>query len=100
MTEEKELTELEKEFSDLVKVAKDQIEAKLKEARYAIQEAQNISERYGVPFYANVSPLSQSYFPKTYYAKFSELDSDFVVDLTDAYDKWGETYGWMHSSVC
>lgn len=101
MEETKDITALEKEFEAAVETSKELINQKLKEAKYALQEAQNIAEEYGVPFYTDISPISQSYFPKSYHKKYSELDDDFVVELTNAYDEWhAEFSGWQHSAVC
>lgn len=101
MEETKDITALEKEFEAAVEASKVRIYEKLKEAQHALQEAQNIAEEHGVPFYANISPISQSYFPKSYHEKYRELDNDLVVELTDAYDEWhGENNGWQYSAVC
>jgi len=54
-----------------------------------------------LPFSANVSPLSQSYFPESFVDKFSDLDSDTVYDITGAYTSYyHDGAGWEHSAVC
>lgn len=92
---------IEKEFEDLVNAHKAEIQAKVTEASKVLDEAVALSEKYGIPFYAQVSFLSQSYTPDSYYEKFGDLDKDTVNDLTDCYPggEWGGS-GWEHSAVC
>ena len=96
-----EICELEEEFKKLVAKHSQKIDEQLIIAAEAISKAEKISEQYGIPFYAGVSPLSQSYFPATFARNFSDLDADFVTDITGAYtDYYGEGEGWEHSAVC
>lgn len=92
---------LEDEFLKIVNEHKDEIQAKLKEASAALSAAVDLAEKYGVPFYSNISFLSQSYTPTSYYEKFPELERDVVGDLIDVYPggEWGGD-GWEHSAVC
>jgi hypothetical protein len=93
--------ELEEEFKALVEKHSKEIDEQLEIARKAIQKAQTISEKYGIPFYAGVSPLGQSYFPGSFPEKFGELDSEFVSDTTGAYSEYyNDGCGWEHSSIC
>ena len=92
---------LEEEFTNLVSEHKAEIEAKLKEASAALDEAVKLSEQYGIPFHSRISFLSQGYTPDSFDKKFGELDSDIVSELTDVYPggEYGGT-GWEHSAVC
>lgn len=99
MTEDME--KLEEEFKHLMTSVGDQIEKKLAVAEQALADAIELSNKFGIPFYANISQLSQAYVPPSYEEKFQELDSDFVMDLTDvsSYDL-GSANGWRHSAIC
>lgn len=93
-------SEHEREFRLVALEAQAKIEAKLKLASKALDEAEELAEKYGVPFHSGISPLSQSYFPTTTSEKFPEVSEDFVQEISGAYhsDYGGE--GWQHSSVC
>jgi len=98
---EGEHDELEAEFEALVDSHMQEIEVQLEAASKAMSKAEELSEKYGLPFSSGVSPLSQSYTPGSYHAKFSDLSRGFVADLTGAYP--GGEYdneGWEHSAVC
>ncbi len=92
-------TELENEFRQLVNQHKFEIEAKVKEASDALAEAEELADKYGIPFYSDVSRINQGYTPKLFLDKFEdELDADVVYKLTQVYDL--EYEGWAHSAVC
>lgn len=93
-----ENTKLEEEFKAVVAEVTPQIDEQLKIAREAIRKAEELSEKYGVPFRSSVSPLGQSYFPK----KVPDgLDQDFVFDVTGTWTEYyGDGSGWQHSAVC
>ncbi len=93
---EREATELEKEFQELVDEVHSRIFEKLSEASTALREAMQIADEHGVSFDSNISFLSQTY-KADLLEKFKELDSEFVQEVTDCY---GEYDGWQHSSVC
>lgn len=100
MTEEKEPTPLEKEFEEVFKAAIKDIDEKLNIASGAIAEATKIAEKHGIPFHSWVSPLSQSYTPKSYWEKFGELDPDFTAEVSDVWPADEDYVGWEHSAVC
>lgn len=89
--------DLEKEFNKVVEIAKIKIIEQIKIASEALSKAEKISEEYGIPFYAHISPISNTYIPATYNDKWSSLDEEEVngvyidPDLSD---------GWRHSAVC
>jgi hypothetical protein len=98
---EGEEDELESEFQKLCDEHMEEIDAQLQIASDAIAKAEELSEKYGLPFSSSVTPLSQSYTPTSYYEKFRGLSTGFVSDLTGAYP--GGEYdneGWEHSAVC
>jgi len=97
---EGEEDELEAEFKKVVDDHMQEIEDQLKIASDAISKAEELSEKYGLPFRAYVSPLSQSYFPTTFSDKFGELDSDFVSEIAGAWSEYPSEGGWEHSQVC
>lgn len=72
---------------------------KLQEAMSLLSDAEKISEEHGVPFRSNISFLSQSYTPQSMKAKHANVDTDFMRDLTGAYNEYGYE-GWEHSAVC
>lgn len=89
---------LEREFRLTYYSARDKIAEKLAKADKLIDEAVALSEEYGVPFSAYVSPLNNSYFPRSMEEKFPEIDLVFVSELTEASNEYGS--GWEHSAVC
>ncbi len=73
-----------------------EIDQKIVIAQEALNEAESISEKYGVPFYSNVSPLGQDYRPASFDEKWNS-----PIDEIDEYDlDLPEYEGWQHSMVC
>jgi len=93
----KQDSEFELAFRLASSVAQKRIDEKLAMAHAALREAVKISNETGIPFNASISPLSQSYIPVSLAEKFSDLDRDFINEITDSY---GEYDGWQHSAVC
>ena len=93
-------TKLEKEFEKVANDVGAQIQAKLSQASVLIAEAQDLAEKHGIPFYAEVSPLSQSYWASSFEEKWPGLDMRFVSDVTEAYSEYPGEGGWEHSAVC
>jgi len=99
MNAEKEnQSELEQEFRGLVERHSQEIEEKLNDANTAMKEAMTLSEKYGIPFPANISQISQSYTPKSFITKFGQLDRELIEELSGA--ELNGYYGWEHSDVC
>jgi hypothetical protein len=94
------LSELEKEFKDLVDEKQVLIFAKLEQASQLLSEAVSISEEFGIPFNANISAIRQSYFPVSFDKKFGKLDQEFAFETADAYSEYPQYGGWQHSAVC
>ena len=93
-------TAAEREFREAYMVASQEINDKMSEAYNLVKEACKVSEKYGVPFSASVSPLSNSYTPNSFSSKFPEVDREFVQELTETYSPDTEYGGWQHSAVC
>jgi hypothetical protein len=90
-------SEMERSFRLSMIDAHEKIEEQLAIARTALNKAEKISDETGIPFYANVTPLSQSYVPASMAEKFPDLDRIFAGEITGAYGEYG---GWQHSEVC
>lgn len=93
------MEELEKEFRTAVETCEKAIAEKVKQASAILDEACELAEKHGVPFYANVSHISQSYTPVTFGEKFGSLNKDVVDELCGVFpDEY--SCGWQHSGVC
>jgi len=93
---------LEQKFRDAFAKHNPEIQAKIDQAAALLKEAEQISEKYGVPFYPNadiVDGLAKGYYPESCDTIFGELleESDVVNDLTGVY-KYGDYSGWQTSS--
>jgi hypothetical protein len=94
-------SELERSFRELSNSVNKQIQDKINMASMYLAEAEALSEETGIPFNSSVSRLEQSYFPGSFPAKFSELEKDFVFNVTNTYSNYDECDGgWEHSAVC
>ena len=97
-TMEEDTSKLEKEFEELVAKVHKEINIKIAEAAKMIEEAEKISTKYGIPFSSEISPIRNSFIPKTFKMP-KKLDEDFVWETCDVYVE--ENYpGWEHSAVC
>ena len=93
---------IEEEFKAVYEAHKDEILSLISEAAALVTKAEVLSEQYGIPFRAKVSPLSQSYIPESLAEKFPELDSDKLWELgcdVTVNHEYHDT-GWAHSAVC
>jgi hypothetical protein len=90
--------ELEQEFRDVCDKVYPKISAQIEIARKAITKAEKLSEKYGVPFDSDITPLSMSYKPTSFDEKFGELDGDKVYDISGVCNM--DYDGWEHSGVC
>ena len=99
----KELT-LEEEFDKVSDEATALINEQLDIASAAITKAEEIAEKYGIPFGSCVSPLGQSYLPNSFPEKWKDLSEDKIEELNGEFAcDWANVmdgYGWQHSSVC
>lgn len=92
---------LEKEFEDLTASVGLEIQDKIVQAERLLNEACALSDKYGIPFFTNVSLLGQPYVPEYFEIKWSDLDRDFVANITEVMaTDLGSAYGWQHSQVC
>lgn len=94
---DQEDSQLEREFRNTANEALPLIREKVKAASKLLDEAVELSEKYGIPFSSEISFLGQPYKPGSFEGKFSEIDSDFVDSVTGAYCEYE---GWQHSDVC
>jgi hypothetical protein len=110
MEENEKESILVKEFREYVNGARQLIEEKLKIAREALNQAEEISEKFGVPFYSDISFISQDYYPQTYTSILSkkgelvqenneEEYDDILSELGIYFSDYTNT-GWQHSAVC
>jgi hypothetical protein len=98
-SDDDDTSKLEAEFQKVYDDHNEEICEQLRIANAAIGKAEELSEKYGLPFDAGVSPLRQAYWPNSYSDKFGELDTDFVGNVTDCFSEYHEG-GWEHSAVC
>ena len=95
--------ELELEFKALVESVGEEIEAKLKQAKALVREAEKLSDKYGIPFFSSVSILGENYIPESFQQKFRALKPEDVADITGVpAEEIAQSYstGWNHSAVC
>jgi ATP-dependent protease HslVU (ClpYQ) ATPase subunit len=97
--EEAKRSTLENDFRNIVNIHREEISSKLHEAEALLDEAVKIAEEHGIPFYANVSPISQNYTPRSFREKFSDVDSEVIYEVLNG-DGPGRSVGWQHSAVC
>lgn len=92
--------EMERNFRKAAVEASSKIAKLLAKASKALDEAEEIAEKYGVPFRSGISPLGQSYYPTTTDSLYPDLDREFIDSISGAYhSEYGEQ-GWQHSAVC
>lgn len=95
---DKERSKLEKEFAKAAKEANKLINAELKKVKAAIKKVEDISEKYGVPFYG-IGPIFQTYTPTSFAEKFPK-QAEYHYDLDLGQNSPDEYEGWAHSAVC
>lgn len=105
-------SELERTFRLESNKVMDQIGTHLAAAMAALSEAEDLSEKHGIPFSSGISPLGQSYFPKSFDDmwgnKLRELEDEFededvreiISNITGANQGEYQDSGWEHSAVC
>jgi hypothetical protein len=93
------MNDLETAFKAVYDAHIGEIRAKIDEAAAAIREAEKISEKYGIPFRARVSPLAQNYVPNSFDHNLVTDEEDNFLDNLDCYVS-GYHSGWAHSAVC
>ncbi len=114
-------SDFETEVRKTIKEATAKIDACLNRAYEALEEAEAISEEFGVPFYSSISPLGQDYRPASFLEKWKVDEDDCYHYSNGFYAKnkkkndsekniWDilneekidfpEYEGWQHSAVC
>lgn len=100
------MSDLENKFREAVSKAREEFREAQKKADQAVADLEAVAEKYGVPVYANVSPLSQKFEPdgfEKWRSKFEAAgEEDLFEELCDELDVSGNEYGagWAHSAVC
>jgi hypothetical protein len=92
---------LEKEFEELANSIGEQIQNHLELAAKELRAAMALADQYGIPFFANISSLGQPYVPSSFIDTWSDLDKEFVANLTDTTTndlRYGG--GWQISELC
>lgn len=93
---------LEQEFQKVYDEVNPQIQEKLKQAAHLVNEAEELSEKYALPFRSDYgTPFQMSFIPDSAAKRWADLYGDndgFIGDLTGAYG--GEYTGWQSSQVC
>lgn len=92
--------ELEKEFEAACATAQAEIKVHMDAARAAVNLAVAAAEKHGVPFRAGISPLSNTYNPRSLKEKFGKLDREAVNDISGTWNEYPGESGWQHSAVC
>ncbi len=111
-TQTQKVSPLETKFLEAKEKCLAEIKVKTKIAEKALKEVCKISEKYGIPFLSNISPISQEYKPASFNKKWGKLFNDMEErDEENGIDHWDhlkdlvdggipEFTGWQHSSVC
>ncbi len=91
---------IEEEFKAVLEAHRGEIDVQLEKASKSLRKACAIADKYGIPFYSNISFISQCYQPESFDVIRQGLESE-DVDIYDILeDGWGECDGWQHSAVC
>jgi hypothetical protein len=88
---------LEEEFIAVHDKMLDELKKHLKDAEDSLDKAVALSEMNGIPFYSNISFLSNSYVPTSLKEKFKGLSTSTVEEVTGV---WEDYPGWHHSQIC
>ena len=91
---------LERQFRAAVPAVQALIGEKLDLALKYLQEAEQIADDNGIPFYSPISPLSQSYIPDSLQEKWNDVSKEVVQQETETYSEYDFCGGWQHSAVC
>ncbi len=101
---------IEEDFKAVIEAHQSEIYEAVARARAALEEATDLSDKYGIPFHSSISPLGQEYQPKSYDKLWNndawrqerdtkdDSEDDLFTQVTGDYP--GEYDGWQHSAVC
>jgi hypothetical protein len=92
--------QLELEFKALVDTVGQEIKAKVEMAERLLQEAVELADRHGIPFYPSISELGQPYVPPAFKERFGSLDKEAVAELVDMSEYNLGHVGWRRSQLC
>jgi hypothetical protein len=100
--------DLEKQFLEAVELFDNEASGYFEIAEDAIQKIIEASEKHGIPFESRISPLRNSFIPRSFEQKWlNEIEKttkndlkNSLYDLLDLYiDKYHDE-GWRYSAVC
>lgn len=91
---------LELEFKALVDSIGKEIDAKVAAAEKLLDEAVELADRHGIPFYPRISALRQPYVPASFKERFGTLDKEEVSDLLEMSEYNLGHVGWRRSQLC
>ena len=94
--------DLEKEFEVLYLSIGEEISKKIKRAEQLLAEAEDLADKFGIPFQADMySNMRGWYVPESFAERFKSLDVEKISELTEisAY-RLNRAYGWQHSNIC
>ncbi len=94
-------SQLEEQFRQLMDSVGETIKDKVRQAQRLVLEAVQLADEHGIPFFGLVSELGQPYVPYSFADRWSDLDHNFVADLTEVSSSdLGSANGWNNSQVC
>lgn len=91
---------LEEEFVSLKEETLGKIKIQIDIARTALEKAESISEKFGIPFTANISRSETVYIPLTFADLHSHLNKDWldtINNLPKTQDEYEDDSGWSCS---
>jgi hypothetical protein len=92
-------SELEAEFRALMGTVGREIYDKVEAASKLLDEAEELANKHGVPFYGQVSPLGQAYIPRSFQERFAGLKPEIAEEIAHMeIDGYGN--GWERSALC
>lgn len=90
-------SDIEREFRLAAPSVIEKINKYISEASLAMDKAVDLSEKYGIPFYSHISPLSQGYRPESFDEKYNGVSDNIMSAIADCNNEYA---GWQHSAVC
>lgn len=98
---DEEQKNIEAEYRKTVKKFLPKIEAKLSQAAKLINEATDIADEHGIPFYG-LSPVSQQYTPEGVPTLHNDedLNQELFEEITGCSPTSEYDNGWEHSAIC
>ncbi len=89
----------EQEFQELIKDVSERIKANLKKASDYLEEAILISDKYGIPFDAEISSICQRYTPHSI-NHLTDEQKEIIKTVYSLYEINDYLCGWEQSRIC